>query len=227
MKWELHAHTAESSRCSLVPASGLVARHAEAGFSGIVITDHYNLYNLSYRPGTPLEQALSWLGGYEKAREAGERLGLTVLFGVEITLASGTNDYLVYGTEPDFLTDNPALYELDLPALHALTKRYHALLIQAHPNREYCSPADPADVDGYEVFNGNPRQENRNGLTAALADKNPSHIRISGSDYHQITDLGTGCTEIPSDVHTSAQLADILRSGAFRRASDSAQVRLS
>jgi len=218
MKWELHAHTAQSSRCSLMPAAELVARHAEAGFSGIVITDHYNDYNVSYRPGTPLEQAKSWLGGYEKARAAGEKSGLVVLFGAEVTLLGGPNDYLVYGAQPALLLENPELYKLELPALHALTRRYHALLIQAHPNRlDFCSPANPADVDGYEVFNGNPRHHSHNELTAALAKEHPSLVYTAGSDYHQIADLGTGIMDFPEDIRTSAQLADCLRRGAFTR----------
>lgn len=212
MKWELHIHTAESSMCSTVPAREAVSRHAEAGFAGIVITDHYNSLNVSGRPGTPREQAQSWLGGYREARIAGDALGLTVLFGIEVTLSGGMNDFLIYGAEPDILLENPELYRLELPALHTLVKRNNAILIQAHPNRlAYCYPVMPACVDGYEVYNGNPRHDSHNNLSAALAEENPSLIYISGSDYHQVEDLGLGSMELGDGIRSSAQLADALR----------------
>lgn len=224
MKWELHAHTAEGSLCGRVPAAEVVSRHYKAGFSGIVITDHYNMENLRDRPGTPLCQAESWLGGYREARKAGERLGLTVLFGAEVRLSDCENDFLIYGAEPDFLLNHPELIHLDLPALRALAKRYNALMIQAHPNRMgFSHPVDPVYLDGYEVFNGNPRHQNRNELSVSLVKKNPPLIGISGSDYHQIEDLDTGSVEIAGDIHTSAQLTDCLRRKAFMRTLDPAE----
>ena len=216
MKWELHAHTTEGSLCGRVPAPEVVYRHHEAGFSGIVITDHFNRENLRGRPGTPLDQIRSWLSGYTEALKAGRRLGLTVLFGAEIQLSACGNDYLIYGAEPDFLLENPALIDLDLSALYALVQRYHAVIIQAHPNRlGCCHPADSAYVDGYEVFNGNPRHQNRNELSVPLVGKDPLLIGISGSDYHQIEDLDTGSVEIVGNIHTSAQLAGCLRRKSF------------
>ena len=226
MKWELHTHTRESSLCGQVAAAEVAARHLEAGFAGIVITDHYNAYTLSAYPGDPLERTKAWLGGYRAAREAGEQLGLRVLFGAELRLTDSDNDYLLYGAEPDFLLEHPELYQLSLPALYALVKQKNGVLIQAHPNRFWCcQPENPAFLDGYEVYNGNARQENRNALSVALAIKNPALIYTSGSDYHRIEDVDTGSVETDRDIRTSADLVDCLRCGAFQRTLDDSEIR--
>ena len=46
MKWELHAHTAHSSHCGWVEPAEVARVHAAAGYTGMVVTDHYNCENL-------------------------------------------------------------------------------------------------------------------------------------------------------------------------------------
>jgi len=40
-KIELHSHSAESSRCGLIEAAEVVKKYKEAGYSALVLTDHY------------------------------------------------------------------------------------------------------------------------------------------------------------------------------------------
>jgi histidinol phosphatase-like PHP family hydrolase len=40
-KIELHAHSSESSRCGSVEAAELVEKYINAGYSALVLTDHY------------------------------------------------------------------------------------------------------------------------------------------------------------------------------------------
>ena len=144
----------------------------------------------------------------------------------ELRLTGSDNDYLLYGTEPDFLLEYPELYGLSLPALYTLVNRNQGVLIQAHPNRYWCCrPANAAFLDGYEVFNGNARQENRNELSAALAMKNPALVYTSGSDYHQTEDMDTGSIETDRVIRSSADLAECLRQGAFKRTLDVTEIR--
>lgn len=215
MKIELHSHTAHSSRCGKVDAEQSVRMHAQAGYGAMVITDHFNNENLEYFPGTPLEQVRAWLGGYEEARAAGERLGVRVLFGLEARLQDCDNDYLIFGVEPDFVLDNPRLNHLTLPELHRLCGQYGALLIQAHPNRGACRPAPAEDLDGVEVANGNPRHDSRNDVTLALAQAHPKWIQTSGSDFHRPEDVDHGGILTDMDVRTSAELAQCLKSGNY------------
>ena len=135
MKIELHAHTPHSSACGKVDPAVSMQMFKDAGYDAVVITDHYNTYNLNRFEGTPLEKARQWLKGYEQAKEAGEALGVRVLFGLEARIPGSENDYLIFGAEPEFVLENPQLHELDQMSLHELCHEYGALLIQAHPNR--------------------------------------------------------------------------------------------
>ena len=39
--YELHLHTAETSRCGRSPARDMIKEYADRGFSGLVVTDHF------------------------------------------------------------------------------------------------------------------------------------------------------------------------------------------
>lgn len=216
MKIELHAHTPHSSACGKVDPAVSMQMFKDAGYDAVVITDHYNTYNLDRFDGTPLEKAKQWLRGYEQAKAAGEALGIRVLFGLEARIPGSENDYLIFGAEPNFVLENPELNELDLMSLHDLCHAYDALLIQAHPNRPMCFPASYLCLDGVEVSNGNPRQKNNNYKTLQQAQDHPEMICISGSDFHQIPDIDRGGILTEEDVNTSAELAACLRSGKYR-----------
>ena len=215
MRWELHAHTRQGSKCGWLDAADVVALHRRFGFDGIVITDHYNNANLERFYGTPLEQAQAWLSGWRCARAAGEAAGLTVLFGLEARLQDCDNDYLIFGAEPEFVLAHPRLNYLTLPELHALCREAGALLVQAHPNRKGCHPADASDLDGIEIWNTSVRHENHNELTQAQAAAHPELIRTSGSDFHRMEDVGRGGIVTARTIRTSAELAACLREGDF------------
>lgn len=215
MKWELHAHTSHSSHCGKVEAAEVARVYAAAGYTGIVVTDHFNRENLECFPGEPADQVREWLKGYEIVRETAEPLGLRVLFGMEARLQDSDNDYLILGVEPAMALSHPRLNFLTLSELHALCGEYGALLVQAHPNRKMCRQADPALLDGVEGFNGNPRHDNRNDVTLAFAAEHPHLIVTSGSDFHQMMDLARGGMETDDNIETSADLARCLRARRF------------
>ena len=146
MKWELHAHCCETSLCGHVPAEELVKSYSGAGYTGLVLTDHYNEKTLDALTGTPEEKVEKWLRGYEIARKTGEECGLTVLFGLEARLPANENDYLIFGATPALLREHPLLHLQTLPALHALVHSCGAILVQAHPFREVCAPAPAEEV---------------------------------------------------------------------------------
>ena len=215
MKIEMHSHTNHSSACGKVEPDVAMKMFADAGYDAVVCTDHYNTYNLNRFTGTPLEKTKQWLGGYQLAKEAGEKYGVNVLFGLEARIPGSENDYLIYGAEPNFVLENPQLHELDQMGLHELCKKYGALLIQAHPNRPMCFPASYLCLDGIEVFNGNPRQKNNNEKSMHQAEMNLNLIRVSGSDFHQIPDMDRGGIMTNRDVRTEKELADCLRNGDY------------
>ena len=41
-RYELHAHTKNTSLCAQIDAEELIKKYKEAGYAGIVITDHFS-----------------------------------------------------------------------------------------------------------------------------------------------------------------------------------------
>jgi len=203
---ETHAHTAEISACCKLPAKEMVAAVAQRGYAAVVITDH----NV---PGSTrsAKQCARFARGYELARRAGKKLGITVLPGMELRFASqGYNDFLVY--LPD-----PALYKLrGLPEMKPLAFKRLAdergmRVYQAHPFRPYLSVEPPEILHGVEVHNGNPRHTNRNALALAYAQEHGLAM-LSGSDVHQAHDPGHGGIWVPKEAIASpAAFVEYLR----------------
>ena len=213
-KMELHAHTAEISPCSRLSAEELVRQHKQAGYGGIVITDHFNACALERLPGTDEEKARGYLKGYERALAEGNRIGIRVLFGVEVTLEDGMDDFLIYGATPELVLRNPRLHQMTQKELYAVCRRWGALLIQAHPFRAYCKPRDPRYLDGIEIYNGNGRHDSRNDLAKRWAAAHPEWIGTSGSDTHMTLDVGRGGMLLPP-VQNERQLPSALREGVL------------
>ena len=94
---------------------------ADAGYDVVVCTDHFNTYNLNRFVGTPLEKVKQWLGGYQLAKEAGEKHGVRVLFGLEARIPGSENDYLIYGVDRQMLLD---IYDYLSLGLERFRKEY-------------------------------------------------------------------------------------------------------
>lgn len=212
MKFETHLHTSEVSPCSIVPAKKTVQEYHRAGYDGIVVTDHLGPYSLDHFTGTAKEKIECFLNGYYLAKEEGERLGFTVLLGAEICLYGKPNEFLLYGLPPDFYLQHPTLYSAVLPELFSIVHEAGGLVVQAHPFREYCTIQDPAFMDGIEVFNGNPRHNSRNELAEGFARRHKLTVQTSGSDYHQLDDLGKGGMVFDRPVSNEKELVAALLS---------------
>lgn len=220
-KYEMHLHTGETSQCGKIKGAEVAGLYKAAGYEGIIVTDHYHRgyfeKNFNSRPAkraTWTEEIDKYLSGYRGALEAGKRLGLTVFLGMEIRFDGSNNDYLVYGLDEAFLRENPELYSLGLHNFRRCLQEKlgdgHFLIYQAHPFRPGVTPANPADLDGVEVYNGNPRHNSRNHLALHFAEKNRLK-RISGSDFHRRVDLARGGMIFPEKATTNGQLLNLLK----------------
>jgi predicted metal-dependent phosphoesterase TrpH len=211
-RFDTHVHTSEVSPCAGVPAREVVRLYKEAGFDGIVVTDHYNAWTLENFgvQSWPLV-CDRYLSGYEAAREEGERVGLVVLPGLEITFESvGYADFLVFGLDPEYLYHYPSLCKLGLQRFRELTTALGCLVYQAHPFRPGIRLADPAWIDGVEVYNGNPRHQSANPLALEFAQQHRL-MELSGSDFHQRQDLARGGVLLPELPKDSADFVRLLR----------------
>jgi predicted metal-dependent phosphoesterase TrpH len=197
-----HVHTAETSSCSRLPGAEIARLYRSRGYDAVIVTDHY--FEEFFAGNGPLPwrtQVRRFLTGYRNARREGQRIGLQVFLGLEVKLSGSLNDFLVYGPDETFLEDSPPLFRLSLGELVTAIRPAGGIIVQAHPFRPACAPADPRLIDGVEVFNGNPRHRSRNELAAAFA-RTHGLLRLSGSDAHQAEDVGRGGMRLPRPIGT-------------------------
>lgn len=216
---ELHAHTAETSRCAEHPAAALVENYIASGYSTLVITDHFSDSTFEAYLSPKLSkkaQVEIFLRGYRAAKAAAKDR-LQVLLGMELRFKEqgNINDYLVYGLQPEFLQAHPDLLSMRLPEFSALAHKNNLLVFQAHPFRNGMQIVRPALLDGYEIYNACVRHSSRNEIAAQWAQRHKK-IGISGSDYHRPEDVARGGIETEEKILSNEQLLDILRREAFR-----------
>lgn len=212
--FEMHYHTPQTSYCGNVPPAEALPKYKEAGYAGVVVTDHFYKEWFQDKGDLPWEEKVElWLKGYRAAKEAAEGLdGFRVLLGMELRFPDNLNDHLVYGIDEELLKKYPEPYLMTPAEYRAFADEHGLFFAQAHPFRVMCTPRDPAVLHGVEVFNGNGRWDSQDHKAEALA-KEHGLIPLSGSDFHEWEDLCTGgmyLTERPAD---SRELARLLFAG--------------
>ena len=88
-KYELHAHTCQCDKVATISGEQLVEAYHHGGYNGLVITDHYfslffDWFGEELTGKTKEEIITRWLKGYYTAKNAGEKIGFTVLPGAEV-----------------------------------------------------------------------------------------------------------------------------------------------
>ena len=219
-KYELHAHTSECDRDAHLSARELVHLYKNAGYDGMVITDHsierfYTLWFPEEVQGLNHEQQVTrWLRGFRTAREEGEKIGFTVLPGAEVRFDHYPNDYLLYGLQEDFFYTVPRLNELSGVSELLSLMPQGVCVVHAHPFRDGMAVATPTGLFGMEVFNGG-----TDAFRNELARRFAAHYGLavtSGSDIHDLTRLAKGGIETERRIRTPEDLISVLRSGAYR-----------
>lgn len=217
-KYELHAHTSNCDIYAKCSGAEIVKLYADAGYSGIVITDHYFCHFTAWF-GDQLVNAdksqliKRYLNGYYSAKNEGEKIGFAVLPGAEVRFNGTINDYLVYGlNEEDFYT-LPILNELN--GLNELIDVLpdNALVVQAHPFRNNMTVCDPSPLFGIEVYNG-ATDDYRNQMAENFAI-HYNKAMTSGSDFHSCHSLARGGIITESEINTPNDLISVLRCGKY------------
>ena len=143
-KSETHLHTVTVSKCAHLEPEVLIRGYKEAGYDGIIVTDHYNRTTFDYLgiPTTgPEDKAEAFLAGYRAMAELGEREGIRVFKGAEIRFDESENDYLIYGFADDLLREPEELFRMGIADFSSLARAEGVLVVQAHPYRKKCTPA--------------------------------------------------------------------------------------
>lgn len=206
---DAHIHTGGISWCSSVSPQELAALCVKDGLDAVVLTNHCKkdyIEGISYR-----DWQLKYVEEYQETKKAGDKLGLKVIFGIEVTpLCLNHVDFVLYGLTEEAFLNAPPLYDLTQKELYEYAIGSSALLYQAHPYRGGAVPQDPAYMHGVEI-NCHPLYgTNERYRVTAFAEKH--NLKLScGSDYHGDTYKAHCGMILPDSVTDSVSLAHCLR----------------
>ncbi len=189
--YETHFHTSDVSTCAHISAEDAVALYKNAGYSGVVVTDHFSqdCFENKYPGETWKEKVDYYLRGYKKAKALATD-DFAVLLALEARFEND-NDYLVYGVDEDFLYNNEWFTKMTIKQFKKLAEKNQLTVIQAHPFRIDSNITNPRYIDGIEIYNGNRRHDSSNNIAEMWAKKH-GFITTSGSDFHEYEDLARG-----------------------------------
>lgn len=212
-KSELHAHTSEVSPCGNLTAPEVAERYIAAGYTTLVLTNHYCDYVIDNAGDTWEKKITHYLSAYRLMKEyAGDRL--YVLLGCELRFVGSANDYLIFGCTEEFLTAHPDLHRMSLRDFSTLARENGLLIVQAHPFRNGMTVVNPEYLDGIEVFNGHCNHHSRNQIADAWA-KQYGLLRTSGTDFHHPYQNADGGIVTDEPIRTMEQLVKVLKSGSY------------
>lgn len=191
--YETHMHTRQASACAKSPGRDYIQRYIDAGYAGIIVTDHF------YRGNCGVDRRLPWrefvnrfCAGYEDARDEGEKRGLPVFFGWEENFDG--DEYLIYGLDKAWMLQHPEMPTWTRRQQYACVRAAGGCVVQAHPFRarsyNHTIYLSQFLCDGVEVFNaGNdPRW---NSLAARYAEVIGLPV-TAGSDNHHAEAMRPG-----------------------------------
>ena len=217
--YEMHQHTAGVSACAQDTPEQVVHALKKAGFSGMVLTNHFYHGNTGVRRQLPWEDFVyPFVQAYEQAKKAARDLDFDVLFGLEEGVGGG-KEVLLYGITPDFVYDHPEMRDARLSELTQMVRAAGGLVVQAHPFRvrDYIrAPWEELPVaclDGVEVYNA--CNDDLSNMRARVFCEANGLIAVAGTDAHEgdfVAQAGIAC-----DVRLRSEqaLAQVLRDGDY------------
>ena len=160
--YETHMHTTPASACSKTRGRDYISRYIDAGYSGVIITDHFWHGNCGIDRSLPWPEFVrQFCAGYEDALNEGVKRGFPVFFGWEESFEG--DDYLVYGLDKQWLLDHPEVTAWDRKQQYQEVHRYGGCVVHAHPFRAaayiraiHLSPWLADAVEGYNAGNEQP-----------------------------------------------------------------------
>ena len=184
--YETHLHTAPVSRCATATVEETLCFYKKCGYAGVFITNHFLDGNINIDRSLPYEERIDfYFSDYEAALSLGEKIGIDVFLGVEMTY--GGTDFLVYGLDKAWFLAHSEIEGMKRTAILSMLTEAGALVIQAHPFREaaYIDHIRlfPRHVHGVEICNTS-RSDFENRLAAQYAE-NYGLIPLAGSDNHR------------------------------------------
>lgn len=193
-RYETHLHTSEASACAILSAKEQVKYYKEAGYAGIIVTDHFFYGNTSISRELPWEEWINqFCKGYENAKAEGDKIGLKVFFGWEANYDS--TEFLVYGLDKAWLLAHPEIIYWPVEEQYRKIHEAGGFIVHAHPYRirPYIKEIRlfPKLVDAVEAINVNNHNDifDRQALIYARKNKLPV---TAGTDAHGKERLHSG-----------------------------------
>jgi len=196
--YETHLHTNQGSACGNNTGREMAIAHKEAGYAGIIITDHFFYGNT--RPDRTLpwqDWVHEFCSGYRDAKAVSKEIDLDVFFGWESGY-HGT-EFLIYGLDEQWLMNHPEIKDATVEEQFELVHSGGGVVFQAHPYREEPYIPEirlfPDYVDGIEVFNGSNKWTDGKDLFNERAAKYALEYNFPvtcGSDIHSVNTIGSG-----------------------------------
>lgn len=184
--YETHLHTSEASACSHVTGAEQARKYKEAGYSGIIVTDHFFTGNSAIPHDLPWDKRIElFCKGYDNAKREGDRIGLNVFFGWESNFR-GT-EFLIYGLDQEWMTNHPEMLYWSVEEQYHNIHKAGGYVVHAHPFRDRAYIKEvrlfPDFVDAVEVYNiGNGSIEiDKKAVSYAKKHNLPE---FAGSDSH-------------------------------------------
>lgn len=211
---ETHAHTSEVSSCATCGAKQLSKQMLKHGYATVFITNHMSEHTFKKRGITDWDKKIDFfLDGFELVKNAANGRFHAIL-AMEINFAGENNDYLVYGITERFLRENADMLHMTPKTFYPLAKENGLYVIQAHPFRFDSTIINPDHLDGYEIFNGNPRH-NSNNFAAQIWAKQYGKLTTGGTDFHEPDDAGISGMYFTDEIKTTADYINALKKGDF------------
>ncbi len=214
-KYEMHMHTNLCSACAQSTPEEMVRAYHRAGYTGLVVTDHFYHGNTRVPRSWPWEQFVrQYDESYQRAKAEGKRYGMDVLFGLEHHYGSG-KELLVYGVDLAFLLRNPDLKQVSVDEFVRRVHEAGGYIAMAHPYRDrgYIDMSvqpRPELLDGAEIYNYFNRPE-ENARAEALVREHGLG-RLSGADVHDAASesIGQAGLAFPHRVPDNTALVNAL-----------------
>jgi len=222
-RYELHCHTIDGSKCGTMGTTELVEFYHDMGYAGFCITDHFSGNSTVPDDAPWAERVLFYDDIYGKLCDAGNKLGMSVFFGVEMTIyhdinsmsAATGNDFLLYNLSKDWLLSNRDAFTGRPSDIFAAIRGAGGFIIHAHPFKEAdyidCIRLYPRSVDAVETFNANSKDfANGFAKTYAQAYGLPE---TSGSDFHRRTQKILTGMETLTPCLSAGDLIEAIKNG--------------
>lgn len=206
---DLHAHSKGISRCCKGDADHILEVTKNIGIEGIVLTNHYDKSYVINNDAYGFAE--KYVEEYYYIKSLGEKYGLKVFFGIEVTMDKHNNIHmLIYGVNEEFVLKYPNLYDYTQEELYKIVKDNNGILVQAHHKRKGIDVLlEIKYLDGIEA-NCHPRYDGPHIEEFSKLAKNYNLLLTCGGDYHADSNRAKCGIYLPDDIKETLDIVDYL-----------------